>query len=190
VTYRSGFELEYEGDARLGGAPMAVPPRDDLETAIEFPHIVAFAYGVELTERLRIEADVEWLEWSSNDALDLDVNRYTGLIPPELRNDWDDTWTFALGGDYRVNDVWRLYAGYAYLETPVPDGTYVPIVADADRHVFSIGAEWQRAGQTIGVAYAASVFEDRDVTDNVNPGLNGTYTYEAHLVSVTYAMDW
>jgi long-chain fatty acid transport protein len=56
---------------------------------------------------------------------------------------WRDTWRYALGGTYAMNDSITLRAGVAFDETPVPDETRTPRLPDSDRTWVAIGARWQ-----------------------------------------------
>ena len=52
---------------------------------------------------------------------------------------WDDTWFYSIGGDYRLDDRWTLRAGLAYDETPTNDITRTPRVPDGSRTWLSVG---------------------------------------------------
>jgi long-chain fatty acid transport protein len=53
--------------------------------------------------------------------------------------DYDDTWSFRLGAEYKFSDTWAGRLGYAYDPSPVPDETIDYMLPDSDRHLFSIG---------------------------------------------------
>lgn len=47
----------------------AVSASSDVETTFQFPTIVALGYGLQATDTLQVEANVEWLEFSRFDTL-------------------------------------------------------------------------------------------------------------------------
>lgn len=198
LTYRSPVKVDYEGDGTFSGAQaIGMSPSSDFESSIEFPTMVGLGYGIELTESVRVEADVEWIEFSRYDALTLDAGNSNPLLngpaspnpraPLVVRQNWKDTWTFGLGADWKVAEEVTLRAGYIFLQSPVPEETLAPTLPDADRHVATVGAGWHRGPNRLDLAYGYSFIGDRDVSKDQNPAYNGTYETSSHLMSVSYA---
>lgn len=191
LTYRSSTKVDFEGSMDLTGLPGPLAAmfsaRSDFETEIEFPAVVAFGYGVEVNDRLRVEANVEWVQHSLFEDLSLDAGNNTALLPAStIPADWDDNWTYGIGADYALNDTWTLRAGYLYLESPVPSQTMLPSISEEDQSVVSLGLGYASGDHRIDVAYAYGIFGGREVADNLNPGFNGSYDFEAHLLGVSY----
>ncbi len=193
LTYRSSIEVDYEGDSKFTQTPVAAPTpalvtsRSDFETTIEFPTVIAAGYGIEVTDRLRIEFNIEWVEHSSFDQLDIDAGSNTMFLPSStIAANWDDNWTYGIGADYRVNDNLVLRAGYIFLETPIPSETMLPSISEEDQSVISIGCGYTKGQHKIDLAYAYGIFNGRDVDDNINPAFNGSYDFEAHLLGASY----
>ena len=174
ATYKSRVDVDYDGDFSLGG---------DFGTFVKFPNTYGLGYGVELTDDVRIEALVEWLEWSVNDTQPLEV---AGQSMPQ-QNNWDDTLTVGIAADWQLTDRLALRAGYAFIETPVPDSTITPLLPDADRHALSVGAGYSIGGHTLDLAYTYSIYEDRESS---NPLLPGTYNIDSDLVGMTYSYSF
>jgi long-chain fatty acid transport protein len=205
LVYRSPISVEYEGDftidagkAGAGAAsalPPSVSPQSDFETDIEFPATVALGYGLKITDVLRVEANVEWIEHSTYDQLTLDVGRNNSLLTQALgsnkiRQNWDDTWTWGLGLDWDVAPNWIVRSGWTYLPTPVPSETLTPYQAEGDTHILAAGLGYTVKNHKIDLAYAYSLMEDRTIANNQNPYYNGTYEFEAHLLSVSYSCSF
>ena len=197
LTYRSPVKVDYDGDSDISGAQaVGMNPSGDFESSITFPTIVGLGYGIELTDAVRVEADVEWVEFSRYDSLSLDAGNSNPLLngpasrnpraPLVVRQNWKDTWTFGLGADWKVAEELTLRAGYIYLQSPVPEETLAPTLPDADRHVVSVGAGWHRGVNRVDLAYGYSIIGDRTVTKDQNPAYNGTYETTSHLMSVSY----
>ena len=200
LVYRTPVKVEYDGDFEINNLPATetpppalatVSPKSDFSTEIEYPAAAGVGYGVALTETVRVEADVEWLEWSCYDSMTLDVAGNQPLLSTsELRNDWDDSWTFGVAADWNFAPEWVFRAGYSFLESPIPDETFSPSIPDADRHVVTVGLGYTKGGHALQVAMANSFYEDRDVENNQNPTFNGDYELCAQLYSVSYGYSF
>lgn len=190
LTYRSPVKVEFDGDFSVSGAPPFVPGAGragDASTDITFPDIVGAAYGIQVTEAVRVEAGVEWLGWSRYDVMDLDVGANRRLLAESrIRNDWNDTITCSVGADWAVSETWILRAGYAFIESPIPDETFSPILPDADRHVVALGVGWRRGAHAVDAAVTYNIYDDRTIRTHPNPALNGEYEMESDLFSVSY----
>lgn len=193
LVYRSAMDIDYEGDTTVSGAPAGVPvaPRSDFESTIKFPNSIGFGYGVDVTDRLSIGVDVEWFEWSRYQELTLDAGANAALLPVATTpQNWKDTWNFGVGGDYRLNEAWTARAGYIYLETPVPDSTMLPVLAENDQHVITIGLGYHQGAHRVDVAYGLGIYDDRKIDNNQNPAYNGTYELSSQLASVSYGFSF
>lgn len=175
ATYRSRVDVDYEGDFSLGG---------DFETTVKYPNIVGFGYGVQVTDDIRVEALLEWLEWSINDTQSLEI----GGIPSAQQNDWDDTITVGVGGDWQFDDNWVMRAGYAFIESPIPDSTITPLLPDADRHAFSLGLGYTVGSHAVDVAYTFSIYDDR--SSPLTGTAPGTYDIDSDLIGMTYSFNF
>jgi long-chain fatty acid transport protein len=196
LTYRSPVRVEYDGDFTMdpfpgpGVFPPPVTGKSDFGTQIDFPQVVGLGYGVAIGDSVRLEANVEWIEHSRNDALDLDIGNNGVLLPTtSLPQQWDDTWTFAVGGDWRIGSEWTARAGWTYLPTPVPDETMMPSLAEGDKQVLGIGLGYAGGGHRLDIAYALNLQEDRNITSPLNP-TPGSYEFNQHLFAATYALTF
>lgn len=195
LSYRSNVTVDYGGDARftqiLTGNPQldavvaaSLPFNRDLgvETSIEFPDTASLGFAVKLTDNLLTEVDVNWTGWSSFDALPLTFTTVPALsdVIPE---NYDDTYHYRLGFNYKSGSgaEWRF--GYAYDETPLPDESVGPLLPDGDRNVFTVG--YGTAGGHLDLALMYLKADKRTITTNRDL-FNGTYDTDAFLFGVTY----
>ena len=195
LTYRSPFDIQYDGDLTIedipAGAAGMVASTSDFETKFKFPTIVGLGYGVQLTKTVRVEADVEWLQFSRFDSLDVDAGVNNALLASAglstMRQNWDDTWTFGVGGDWKFAPDWVLRAGYIYLQSPAPNETFMPTMLDVNQSVVSVGLGYKHGPHAVDVAYALGIFDDRSISDNANTAYNGDYEFEGHLAALSYS---
>lgn len=196
VTYRSPMDVHYEGDFKVNNITPAaslfgVVPKTDFSTDIHYPTIVSVGYGIELTKKIRLEADVEWVEFSRFESLKLNVGPDAVILPSTTINEkWHDTFTAGIGGDWKFADHWVLRAGYQFYQSPVPDSTFSPTIPDADQNVFTIGLGYTCKHHSWEAAYGADFYDKRHIQDAENPAFNGTYQNTVHLFSFAYRFSF
>ncbi len=194
LTCRSPFDLKFRGEMKTDEIPVFLPsvPTSDIETTFKYPTIVALGYGVRLTDTLRVEANAEWLQFSRFKTMAIDAganNPLAGILGlSSTPQNWNDTWTFGVGADWRFVPDWTLRAGYLHLQSPIPNQTFAPMALDVDQSIVSIGLGYQTGRHAIDIAYALGLFNKRRIgDDNQNPLYRqGTYTFEGHLAALTY----
>lgn len=193
ATYRTPFNIKYEGDLQFENPPMlpGAVQKSDFESEIEFPGIFGFGYGIELTDTIRLESNVEWLQFSRFERLPLETGANTPFFPTEIEHDWDDTFTIGLAGDWRFADGWTWRAGYQFYESPVPDHTFSPTIPDANQHALTTGLAFRDNGHQAEFAYGYIRYDDRDIDNSGPAGLfNGHYETAVHLLSLGYTYQF
>ena len=191
LVIRSPFDVDYDGDFSVtavpaGVAPLGVTSTSDFESEIKYPTIVALGYGYQVNERLQVEFDVEWIEHSRNETIPIDIKNNTVLLPsPTVPQAYDDNWTFGVTVDYIVNDTWTARGGVMHIQTPTPTSTTIPVASEEDQEIISVGATYHGETYSIDLGYAYGVFGGRDVTDNINPAVNGHYDANAHFFAAS-----
>jgi long-chain fatty acid transport protein len=188
VHYRSAISYEVEGDATFGpptatnptgatiiaavsapGAPLSNGP---VSVDLKVPSSATLSYWQRLGSRVELLADVAWTEWST--VQELRVVRSSGStlsVTPEL---WDDTWRAALGAAFTLNPQWKLRAGVAYDQTPVPDTTRTPRLPDGDRQWIAFGVGWSPT-QSMALDFGYAHLFVEDVAINQNAGNTSAY---------------
>ena len=177
ATVRAPFSIDYTGLNRIQYAGTVA-----VEGTIEYPTIAALAYGIELTDTFRIEADVEWLEFSRYEELVIqDSLGGTTVTAQDLKN----TWTAGIGAEWEFAPRWTARTGFMYLENPTPDETYSPLGPDEDQEVISLGLGYANDRHAVDLAYACGLFDGRRISGSVNSP-DGKYDYDLQLLSLSY----
>jgi long-chain fatty acid transport protein len=128
----------------LGGAAAAGGPLSNgsVGLALKVPPSVTASLMQKFTDTVSLYADVDWTGWSS--LSELRIVRTSGPVPDstlsDTPEDWRNTWRFALGGDFRVSDIWVLRAGVAWDQSPVESATRTPRLPDSNRTWLTVGA--------------------------------------------------
>lgn len=151
LAYRSSIEHNAEGHTKITfPLPADVNGMSvDMETTIETPATLMLTGTWEATQDLRLSALIRWAEWSNFDTLKLENGSFMGMdVSTEIDNDWQDTWLFSVGTDYRINDAWTVRGGIAYETGAVDDEKKrVAVIPDTDRLWLSLGASYHWSKQ-------------------------------------------
>jgi len=185
ATYRSPFTIKYKGenDYSFNGTSFMT---SDVDAKIEYPTIIALAYGVEFTDTLRAEINVEWLEFSTYQTLAINDSNLSPIVGPlTSAQNLEDTWTVGVGGEWDFATNWTARSGFMYLQNPTPDETYGTVGPDEDQTVLSFGLGYENEKHAFDIGYAYGFFNGRSVTGSSNSP-DGDYDYNVHLLSLSY----
>ena len=161
----SKFEFEYDGDvdARYLGQ-VAV------STELTLASIARLGLSHAFNDRWSGYASVGWDNWSQMDEVLLTTDA-RGLNLPRK---WEDTYHYALGAEYRLDDRWTLKGGVAYDTNPVDK---VDRTADMpiDRQVrYALGADYLRkSGMKISGSLVYADYGDAEISNSGDRGLAG-----------------
>ena len=156
LTYRSEVELKFDDTVSSKGI---LPPFDrltgkkiDLEMTI--PQAVMFSIYHQLTDKLALTANLGWQnqsEFGKQEFTIKDVDS-TSLT---IDKDYDDTWHYAIGAQYRIAEPWILSCGFAYDTSPVDDKTQnSPDLALDSQYRYACGLQYDWSKDlTVGIAY-------------------------------------
>jgi long-chain fatty acid transport protein len=209
IVYRSQATLHLSGALLANGAKVS-----DANATLVLPQVITGAIAVwPLRTRQRewkLEVDMDYVGWKSMRNLDVHLSN-GGTIPQPLN--WRSTYAAMLGTEYKwlaleSMPAWEiaLRAGYTNQQTQMPDLTFDPGVPSADVHIVGAGfgllckAQGTLFGipcgnlgvgalkpKSIGldVSYQAALYEERTITGNRNPTVNGLYKTTLHTGGVS-----
>jgi len=187
--YRHWSSIRFDGKFRTQ-FPLPVPTvtEEPSSVHVSFPDQVSFGYAWQPTDRLLLEVDLFWTEWSEFETLTF--RQPSGPIAEAF--DWKDTWKVGTGFTYELDDSWKLSGGYWYSEEVGPDMTFNPRLADVALHILSVGVSHQGESWKSSLTYQLGIGEDRTITTSppLTPSgatANGTYSYLANGFVVSLA---
>ena len=150
--------------------------------------------------------DIDYIGWKS--VRNLDVHLANGATIPQPQN-WRGAYNVMIGTEYRwlrleslVEWEVALRAGYINQQAQMPDLTFDPGIPSADVHIPTIGLGLlcKANGSFLGVkcaaigvgslkpkaigldlSYQVALYEERTITGNRNPTVNGVYGTVFHL---------
>ncbi|HTE13535.1 MAG TPA: outer membrane protein transport protein [Burkholderiales bacterium] len=185
MHYRSSIKYKLEGDASFSLAPaLNGPATADLKT----PASASLSVFHQASPSVELMADVTWTQWSN--LQQLAVVRGTPLPAiPTLQFQWDDTWRFGVGANYRLNSQTKLRFGLALDKTPTNDQHRTPRLPDQDRTWIAFGVQYKPSKQgTVEFGYAHEFLRDASVNVATPAGnLVGTFKNRADIISLQYS---
>lgn len=183
AVYRSEADYQLTGD--LEGTPGFPLPFGDASLDIITPASATVGWAWQVTPRLNLEINVEWIEWDRFNSLDIET---PGGNLPSQRFDWESTFIYEIGASYQISDHWTCHLGYDFNEGAQPDEFYNPALADADRHWINAGLTYHGHSYEVQLGYQFG-FSDHEVTESVI-GTNGDYSARHHAFQITTVFEF
>ena len=202
VSYRSAMRHHTEGSIDVSGPSPQINAAysSDAKAQLNIPDFFVLSATHKLDERWELLGDVSRTGWSADPTVDIyrasntGTGTGNGALAQQLITQFRNTWRFALGANYAVNDAWKLRFGVAYDQTPTTDAkTRLTAMPDNNRTWFSFGAQWRPDKQStldVGVAYLYLKDSqiDNDQRDFNRGMVSGNYSASAWLLGAQYSL--
>ena len=162
LTYRSEVDLEFEDVASLsnigrvlqGLLNLSGVASKEVDMKMTIPQAVMLSGYQQLTDRWAIMGNIGWQDWSKFGKQELTLRSTTSTtFLQDL--EYDDTWHFALGSQYRFAESWLWSVGFAYDTSPLDDFNNRTPDLPLDRQIrigTGIQYDWNE-DVTVGAAY-------------------------------------
>ena len=203
VHYRSSLDYEMEGSTTFTNVPAAfagVPQLaagtagGNVKLEFETPATISVSAAHRASDRLELLADLTWTKWSEIKSLPLvrTSGAAAGSTLSTLTFNFDDAVRVSVGGTYQWRGPWKLRAGVAYDQSPVPSAEERSVrLPDNDRYWLSLGATYQATKNSRwDFGYTFIYIEDADINNNqaaTGAGIvRGTYEANVNILSVQY----
>lgn len=163
AAWRSPMNITTTGSGQITGASGL--EQVSVEHQQAWPQSASLGVGISATPQLKVAAQVDWVQWSTLTEL---VVQLPGSGNPDqiYREDWDDSWTVRLGGDYAVTPAVAIRAG-AYLDTAaVPDRTIERQYLDSRKIGVAGGGSFRFGAWRVDAAIDVVVPSTRTIPQN------------------------
>lgn len=175
-----------------GNPSLQLPPLNPdggpASAVLNLPAFVNLDYLHKFNDRFSLGASAVWTNWSKFKDLILVSD---GVQMVTLPQNYQNSWTLSVGGDYQLNDQWVLRGGLSWDQTPTTDATRDPRVPDNDRKIVSIGVGYKPTEHlTIDAAYSHQFLSDPRI-NNTAPlalgggNMNGSFSDAGNVASLT-----
>lgn len=190
-SYRSKINMKVKDGTAEFRVPSTLtgnfPPNTTFDASIPLPANWNLGVSYQISEKLLVGADVNFVQWNAYDSL---IFEFGPATIPDSRSPrlYENTLIFRLGGQYTVCKKIQLRAGAYFDNTPVNDQYLSPETPDGDRIGLSAGLSFFPAeGFSIDASF---VFINQLESDgNFSPeNFGGTYKTFAFIpgIGVTY----
>ncbi len=181
LGYRSRIEHDFEGKFDFG---IALP----LEATFDTPDKVTLSLRQEINAATRLLASAEWTNWSVLQTVPVFVG---GAPGGAIIFEWEDGWSYSLGGEYDVTPRLTVRAGVTYEESPIQDATSRLIqLPDSNRVWFGLGASYKWSEKTtLNVSYLHVELEESRF-DRVGLDGSGNITGRADVNADAISVGW
>ena len=178
----SKFDFEYDGNIsaeRLGEV--------GVDTELTMASIVRIGLSHDLNEQWSLHTTWGWDNWSELKDVFITTNAGGAVLP---RN-WEDTYHYAVGADYRLNRKWTLRAGVAYDTDPVDAKDRTADMPLDEQYRYAAGFDYLRdsgmriSGSLIYADYGSADIDSKRATPLY--GLQGDYeTNEIWFAKISF----
>ena len=179
-SYTSGYTVDIDGKFRSPAGTI------DATAEVNLPAVFGFGLRQNITEDVRLLADLRYFDWSAFDKITINLPDATEIT------DYNDAFFVAVGLEADVSDSLTLRAGVAYDDTPTTNALRSPRIPDADRIWGSVGASYQFS-DSMKLDFAYSLLMPEDSTVKANPPFipaDIEYSGLIHILSLGVSMKF
>jgi len=162
---------------------------ENVEADLPLPYTVGFGVAYKASEQLTLVADASLSNWAAWETID--VTGESGATT-SLKQNWNDTWEYNVGFEYKPNTQLAIRGGFYTVNTPVSDATMSPTILDPyRRNVFTGGLGYQMGKVALSLAGEWVTFKDATVEEydfDMNTGVSenyaGLYKFTAYVITL------
>jgi len=194
LSYRSRVYHGIDGEATYA-VPAAADPLvqatgafvdTDAHVGVTLPDKFILSGFHQVHEQWAVMWDVAWTNWSTVETLRVD---YANPNQPSTVQDydWESSIRFAVGAIYSPFEKWSFRVGTAYDQSPIPDRTRGPRLADSDRIWIAAGVSYRFSAKAIVHLAYFHLFVDPtsiDITDQAAGHLVGDVNASVDAISL------
>ena len=149
-----------------------------MNAKITTPETVLFSVAQDIGQKWTVSGLARWTKWSRFNRLTLNQENKAPLS--STKENWRDTWFFALGADYKYCKNLTFRLGTAYDQGAVRSAEYrTPRIPDARRLWLSGGISYQKNNWQLDVGYAHLFIRKADAYGTTD----GPTQFEGHYDS-------
>jgi len=190
--YRSAIKYDLEGTVAFS---VATAGNGDIKADLEVPESLSISAFHALNPNWELMGDITWTGWSSLQRLQVirTSGAGTGTTLSTLQFNWDDTWRYAVGANYKMNPQTKFRFGVALDKTPTNDVDRTPRLPDQDRTWLAFGVQYKPSKTGIlDVGYAHEFIKDASINNSQGAAgqLTGTFKNKADIFSVQYSQSF
>jgi long-chain fatty acid transport protein len=188
----------FVGDAEtelFGFVPVRLGPAR--MESLRLPQRVAAGAAWDATDWLKLVGEVRWLNYS-NSTLHEAVLQTGRLIDLQIRSPvgYEDQWAFMTGGEFKLDEHWRLGVGYHYATNPIDGARMLPIAAVIAQHHITAGLRYEKDNWWVGGGYTYAPRTSMNGTGwseiplGIDYGRRSTIEQSQHSIGIGFGFSW
>ncbi len=165
LAYKAQSSQTVHGTQTISGVPVpGVNGEYDATSTMTLPDTLTLSGFWKVNDKFGLSGMVRYTQWHVFD----DFIMVSDYMKTDIPEKWKNTWTFAAGLDYYLNDRWTLRGGLSYDPTPVRNSAYrTARIPDSDRLIMAFGFSYKYERFHIDVGYS-HIFMHKSNTTNVD----------------------
>lgn len=157
LTYRSRVKHTVKGDLDIARGA-SISRSGPAEISVTTPDIIGLGAAWQVTPQWTLLAQANYFHWSNFDKIDVKSNGSTFSVEAQ---DYRNSYSMALGVNYKWSDALTLRAGTQFDRTPTVDSHRSTRVPDNDRVWLALGASYDLTdSMSVDAAYAHVFIDD------------------------------
>jgi long-chain fatty acid transport protein len=149
ISWQSSFDIKFDGKLKIDGN-IDDGVQVSTDTQLTMAQNVRLALHHDVDDRLGLDFTVGWDNWDELDNIFVSV-KGVGGVP--IVTDWKDTYHYAAGFQYKLNDDWDITAGIAYDTNVVSANERVPELPVDEQIRYNAGARYHLSNTLIVGGY-------------------------------------
>lgn len=142
--YRSAVTQDIKGNATITGlSGPALGPENGVQaasTSLNLPNIAGLSVAQDVGDRLKLLGSYNWFGWSKFKEIDV---RFDDGAPDNVTpEDFKNSYSLALGAEWKQTDDLTLRTGVQFDQTPTTDAERNARIPDSNRYLLSLGATY------------------------------------------------
>jgi long-chain fatty acid transport protein len=165
------------------------------------PLNMTWGYAFKPTDRATIELDFGYTRWSTFERLFIDHDSVNAIEDAVINGigfagkDFRDSFSWQLGGNYKLNDKLTLMMGSYFYTHGAPNSSFISALPDGNRLAYSVGASCQaQKNLAVDVAYLNVWNLKRRINNEVGNvlgvGQDGDYTTFTQELTISFRFMW
>lgn len=183
ISWQSNFDIDFDGDLKLNG-DIADGVQVNTDTELTMAQYVRAALHHDVNDRLGLDFTIGWDDWGELDNIFVSVDGRGGA---PINTKWKDTYHYAAGFQYKLDDNWDLTAGIAYDTNPVNPRNRVPELPSDEQIRYNAGARYHLSDTMIVGGYVN--YTDLGTAKIAGEYWSGKYTTN-EMYQFSMFMNW
>lgn len=146
LHYRSRVKLDYdEGKAHFSNVPTSLQGTffdQNGSTSITLPDTLSMGVASHPIDNLLVSFEADYYAWAVFKSIDIAFPQTPALNQSEAKN-FHNRFNYHLGGEYTINENFKVRAGAMYDPSPSPPSTLGPDVPDSNRVNLAAGVGYK-----------------------------------------------